>query len=258
MLNLHNLSVARPGQSAKQSAKILLRDLSLTMRAGERWCVLGQNGAGKSTLLHTLAGLLPARSGSVLLHDKKLQAYSLQALARLRAFCPQQSTDAFAATVAEIIALARYPWQSGWSFELGEEDRARIDQIVDCLELTALLQRDVRHLSGGERQRVALAATLVQDTPLLLLDEPLNFLDVRHQQQVLKVLGNMPQRAVVMALHDLNQAANMCTHALLLFGDGRWMAGGCAEMLTAAQVSELLQTPMDRLEQHGQIVFTPT
>jgi iron complex transport system ATP-binding protein len=111
---------------------------------------------------------------------------------------------------------------------------------LEAMEVAELAARDVRTLSGGERQRVAIAAMLAQDTPLLLLDEPANALDLAHQVGVMKLLSRLCRdqgKTAVMIGHDLTLAHSVSTHALLLMGDGRWLAGTTADVMRALNLS---------------------
>jgi iron complex transport system ATP-binding protein len=123
-----------------------------------------------------------------------------------------------------------------------------------------LAARDVRTLSGGERQRVAIAALLAQDTPLLLLDEPANALDLAHQVQTMGLLARLcreQDKTVVMIVHDLNLAWGVSTHALLLDGAGGWHAGPVRDAMQAARLGEYLGHPIEVVEHAGRRIFIP-
>jgi iron complex transport system ATP-binding protein len=228
----------------------LFADMSFTVQAGERWVVLGPNGAGKSSLLAALAAVFPVDEGRVLLQGRALAQWSARSLADWRAWCPQFWLDPFPATVTETAALAR---QRGawWSAENG--DAGAVRRVLAELDLLALADADVRELSGGERQRVAVATALLQDTPLLLLDEPASHLDLAHQQALLDVLRGDAKgvRAVVASLHDMNLAWDLATHAVLLDGRGGAVAGARDAVMTPARLSQAFGVAVDRVEVCG-------
>ena len=230
------------GLRLRAGARLLVESLDLRIGSGSRWAVLGPNGAGKSTLLATLAGARRADGGAVLLEGRLLEQWDAQALAAQRSLLPDGWLDPFAATVLDTVLTARY--------RLGEADRegSRVAgewlARFDCGELA---QRDVRSLSRGERQRVAIATTLSQEAPLLLLDEPIAHQDPRHQALVIDELARLSDHTVVASLHDLNAAARLATHALLLDGRGGWIAGPADQVLSAPKLSALFDTPIDRL-----------
>lgn len=216
----------------------LVADLTLTVRRGERWVILGPNGAGKSSLLAVLAGLRCAEAGTVHLAGQGFERWTVDALAGCRALVTDRWLDPFAASVLDTVLTARY--------RFGRADaegvaRARTELAqLDCADLAG---HDVRTLSRGERQRVALATALAQDTPLLLCDEPTSHQDPRHQALVLQRLSRLPERTLVASMHDVNAAARLATHVLLLSGHGAWRAGPATEVLTTAALSELFGAP---------------
>jgi len=129
------------------------------------------------------------------------------------------------------------------------------------MEVADLAARDVRSLSGGERQRVAIAAMLAQDTPLLLLDEPANALDLAHQVSVMRLLTRLCReqgKTAVMIGHDLNLAHQAASHALLLMGDGEWLAGPVAQVMQAPVLSRYLGHPIDIVVHGTRSIFIPT
>jgi len=232
------------GVTLRAGARVLVDALDLQVQAGSRWVVLGPNGAGKSTLLATLAGARRADGGSLLLDGRPLEQWDAQTLAARRALLPDGWLDPFAATVLDTILTARY--------RLGEADQhgSRVaGQWLERFDCGGLLRRDVRSLSRGERQRVAIATALSQEAPLLLLDEPIAHQDPRHQALVIDELARLAGHTLVASLHDLNAAVRLATHALLLDGRGRWVAGAAEQVLTAPRLSALFDAPIDRLQQ---------
>ena len=226
----------------RAGARLLVDGLDLRVEAGSRWVVLGPNGAGKSTLLATLAGARGVDGGSVLLGGRPVEQWDVQTLAARRALLPDGWLDPFAATVLDTVLTARY--RLGDADEHGSRIAEKWLAHFDC---AGLLQRDVRSLSRGERQRVAIATALSQETPLLLLDEPIAHQDPRHQALVIDELARLHEHTLVASLHDLNAAVRMASHALLLSGRGDWIAGPAPQVLTADKLSVLFETPIDRL-----------
>ena len=163
--------------------------LDLRIGSGQRWVVIGPNGAGKSSLLAAIAGVFPLAAGQVRIDGRTLAAWSPDALAGRRAWSPQFWSDPFPATVRETAVLARERG-SWWRPADGSGDPAAVDRLLQRLDLDRLADIDVRALSGGERQRVAIATALLQEAPLLLLDEPASHLDPAHQRLLLALLAD--------------------------------------------------------------------
>lgn len=239
--------------------RLLVRQLDWAARAGECWSIIGRNGAGKSTLLRTLAGLHRPDTGAVFVGGRALDAWGPEELARERAFLAQSRYDAFAYSVIETVLSARHPYHGKRYWE-GSDDHQAAMRALEAMEVADLASRDVRTLSGGERQRVAIAALLAQDTPLLLLDEPANALDLAHQVSVMSLLADLCReqgKTVVMIGHDLNLACRISTHALLLMGDGGWQAGTVDETMQAALLGNYLGHPIEMIEHGGRRIFLP-
>ena len=240
-------------------ARQLLAGLDWQVNAGECWCVIGRNGAGKSTLLRSLAGLRDVSGGTIEINDKTLAQWSLAALSKVRSFLPQGRNDAFAYRVIETVLCARHPYHDASYWDSGADLQAAYDALTE-VDVAELADRDVRSLSGGERQRVAIAALLAQDTPLMLLDEPANALDLAHQVSVMQLFAQRCQTrqyAVVMVSHDLNLSYRIASHALLLMGDGSWLAGSAAEIMTETALSRCLGHPIEVFMHGDQRLFLP-
>ena len=237
--------------------RLLVDALDWQVGAGQCWCIIGRNGAGKSTLLRTLAGMHMPEGGSVSLDARALDLWPLAELARRRAFLPQSRSDAFAYRVMETVLMARHPYHADRYWE-GSDDHVAAEAALRALDVLDLAQRDVRTLSGGERQRVAIAALLAQDTPLLLLDEPANALDLAHQVSVMRLLASLCReqgKTVVMVGHDLNLAHRVASHALLLMGDGAWRAGTVHDAMQPDILSVCLGHPIHTVVHAGRTIF---
>lgn len=237
--------------------RTLCQDLSLEIRSGECWGILGQNGAGKTTLLHTLAGLRAAQGGDIQLQHDSLPHLSRREIARRLGLMAQDASDTFPATVLETALVGRHPYISRWQWEsLADHDMAHT--ALEQVELSGFANRQVSTLSGGERRRLALATLLIQNPPLMLLDEPANHLDLRHQQSMLGLLKQqtLTGHAVLMVLHDINHVMSYCDHVLLLFNDGTTRQGQVDEILHPEVLTELYQYPVTQICNDNVCLFT--
>lgn len=252
MLNIHHLTIST-------GKRLLIDQLACQVAPGECWAILGKNGTGKTTLLRTLSALRKPDSGDVELHGKTLSQWDPISLARQRAYLPQKQHDAFSYSVLQSVMAGRHPYHARNYWET-ETDMQAVDMAMQQMDVISLAERDIRFLSGGERQRVALASVLAQDTPLLLLDEPVNSLDLAHQVSFMQLVRNLCQvqkKSVMMVIHDLNLVHNVATHALLLQDGGNWYAGEISEVMEEQKLSECLGYPVKKLCYEGRPVYIP-
>jgi len=232
--------------------------LDLRLREGQVWALLGENGVGKSTLMATLAGMRGPERGEILLDGRPINRHSPRERAHWLGWLAQRDDDYFPATVLEKVLVGRHPFLNRMAWE-STEDEAIARDALNAVGLSGFETRDITTLSGGERRRVGIAALLAQKTPLLLLDEPLAQLDIRHQLEALRLFADLAKRGhgIMMITHDPNHAARFATHALLLFGEGRSLAGPVDDVLTATNVSELYQCPVKEILSGAERLFFP-
>ncbi len=236
-VRVENLTV-RAGRST------LVREVSFEVPAGS-WCtIIGPNGAGKTSLITAMAGLRAPADGRVLVGEANVHERSERQRAQLLAFVPQHPTLPLGMTVREYVVLGRTA-AHGALRGPSANDQALVDGVLERLSLTSFTSRDVATLSGGERQRAVLARTLAQGTTVVLLDEPITGLDVRHQLEIMALLKKEVDEChltVVATLHDLTLAGAV-TDQLILLGAGRLVARGAAsEVLRSEALSEVYGT----------------
>ena len=249
-----DLEVAGLGLRAGGTARgrALFAGLDMRVVGGECWVVIGPNGAGKSSLLGALAGVFATHSGSVRIDGRAIADWPPTALASRRAWSPQFWSDPFPSTVAETAALAQGRG-GGWWRWLDHGTDAEVARRLEELGLSELADADVQSLSGGERQRVAIATALLQDAPLLLLDEPASHLDPAHQRLLLSVLRRHAAAggSVVASLHDLDLAWDLASHCVLLDGRGGAVAGRRDDVLEASRLADVFGVGIEAIDVRG-------
>ena len=220
----------------------VLRSVSLDVRGGEIVGVLGPNGSGKTTLMRCLLGVLPPRSGRVLLDEKDASEFSRRSFALRVAAVPQEMPTDFPLRVGELVLLGRLPHlpAGGLGFE-GPADHAAAAAALRACGVAALAERSINEISGGELRRVFIARALCQAAPILLLDEPTGGLDLKHQIAILELLRAQVGAgvAILVVLHDLNLAAAVCDRLVLLKEGATAAAGTPGEVLTPEIVAEV-------------------
>ncbi|SMD00256.1 ABC transporter ATP-binding protein [Kibdelosporangium aridum] len=189
--------------------RLVVDGLDLDVPTGTVTSVIGPNGCGKSTLLRALGRLLAPRAGQVLLDGKRIDKLPTKEVARTVGLLPQTPVAPDGLTVADLVARGRHPHQT-WYRQWSVEDEAAVTDALRLTKMDEHANRVVDELSGGQRQRAWISMTLAQGTELLLLDEPITYLDLAHQVDVLDLVHDLHTTrgtTVVMVLHDLNLAA---------------------------------------------------
>lgn len=214
--------------AVRYGRRIAVAETTLELAAGQLVGLVGPNGAGKSSLLKAAAGLVP-HAGSISWRSVPLARMGRLERARTIAYLPQSAGAHWPITAAELVALGRMP-HLAFAERLGPRDAAAVAWALERCAATALADRRVDRLSGGERARVLLARALAVETPVLLVDEPIQSLDPRHQLNIMRVLRDSAERGtlVVAVLHDVALAARYCTRIVLL-ADGRIVGDGAPE-----------------------------
>lgn len=235
MITIQNLSFQIAGQP-------ILQDVSLELEKGGVIALIGPNGAGKSTLLSLVARLLPLQSGQITVDGLQIGQVSDNALARTLAILPQDLTVSSRLTVRDLVGFGRYPYHKG---RPGAEDRMRTEDALALFDLTVLADRQLETLSGGQRQRAFVAMAYVQDTDYLLLDEPLNNLDIAASRALMSVLRDMSvqqKRTIVIVLHDINYAAAYADRVIALQAGQIVADGAPGDVVTTQLLTNVFQT----------------
>jgi len=231
--------------------------LDLEIDAGECWALLGCNGTGKTTLLHHLAGLRQDHSGIITFSGNEISTLTPRRRARHTSILLQHSSRGFGASVLDTVLTGRHPhlatlaWENATDFTVAR-------RCIAALGLEALAERSIETLSGGELRRVEIARLLAQQSPLSLLDEPMNHLDLAHQAACLRTLQEQcvtEHNAVLLVVHDLNLAFRACDHWLLLNGGGSWQAGTREALCDPELLSLTFGHPISRVDSDSGPLF---
>jgi iron complex transport system ATP-binding protein len=193
--------------SKKYGNKYVVEDITLTIAKGKLTSFIGPNGAGKSTILSLISQLIAKDEGEIRIDGELVEAYARNRLAQKISILKQSNPLNVRLTVQDLVGFGRFPYSRG---RLNKQDKTYVDQAINYMELRELRHYYLDQLSGGERQRAFIAMILAQNTEYILLDEPLNNLDMKHEVQIMKVLRKMVDelgKTIVLVIHDINFAS---------------------------------------------------
>ena len=240
----------------------ILHDINLLLPPSQVIALIGPNGAGKSTLFSVMARLQSLQSGQVSFavdnEERDIVLCNARTLATTVAMLSQDNQVQGRLRVHELLMFGRYPYHQG---RPTAKDQQKVKEIIERFELESLAERFLSALSGGQRQRVLIAMIVCQDTPYLLLDEPLNNLDMYHSGRLmreLRELSHSQQKTVVIVLHGINQAAQFAD-TVVTMKDGQVQAIGCPiDVITQETMKDLYNVDVTVINHQGRPVIIDT
>lgn len=230
--------------SKKYQEAVVVKDVSITIEQGKLTSIIGPNGAGKSTMLGLISRLLERNTGTILIKDKPIEQWKDNELAQTLAILKQDNSVNLRITIEELVGFGRFPYSAG---RLTNEDKTKIAQAIHYMELSDIKHKYLNELSGGQRQRAFIAMIIAQDTEYILLDEPLNSLDIKHAKELMKIIRKLVDelgKTVVMVLHDIN-FASCYSDIIIAMQDGEILQVGNVEDIICNDTLDVLyDTPI--------------
>jgi iron complex transport system ATP-binding protein len=219
----------------KYNNKTVVEDVSIEIMKGKITSFIGPNGAGKSTVLSMISRLITRDSGEVLIEGKDMGKFNSNELAKKIAILKQANHINIRLTIRELVAFGRFPYSQG---KLTKEDWKYVDEAIEYMELADMQDKFLDQLSGGQQQRAFIAMVIAQNTEYVLLDEPLNNLDMKHSVQIMKVLRRLADelgKTVIIVIHDINFASCYSDYIVAL-KDGKVVHNGTTEQVINSNV----------------------
>ncbi|MBW8016533.1 MAG: ABC transporter ATP-binding protein [Planctomycetes bacterium] len=229
--------------SYKYDKTPVIENISFQVNKGTFLAVAGPNGAGKSTLLKLLSSIIAPTMGTIIIDSENIADYKSHQLAKKIAVVRQEFVPVFGFTVLETVMMARTPYFSSGGFE-SKTDRQIVNDALKATETEQFANRQLAQLSGGERQRVFIARALAQNTPILLLDEPTSYLDLRHQVQIydlLKMMQVEKGKTIISVTHDINLAGQYCDEVLLISEQTDYIIGPPKNIFSVENLEKTFQ-----------------
>lgn len=193
--------------SKNYGEKKVVDNVSFNIEKGKITSFIGANGAGKSTILSMIARLLPMDSGNVIINGKDLKEWNTKELSKTLSILKQSNNINVKLTIRELVSFGRFPYCEG---NLKKEDEEIVNNAIDYMQLKDIQNKYIDELSGGQKQRAFIAMIIAQDTEYILLDEPLNNLDMKHSVEMMKLLRKMVDdlgKTIIIVIHDINFAS---------------------------------------------------
>ena len=235
----------------KYKDRNVVDNVSFNIEKGKITSFIGPNGAGKSTVLGIVTRLIAGDGGDVVIEGKKLSEYHTKDLAKKIAILKQSNNISLKLTIRELVGFGRFPHSEG---NLNSEDEKYIDEAIEYMKLTDIQHKYLDELSGGQRQRAYIAIVIAQNTEYILLDEPLNNLDMSHSVQMMKVLRNLCDdlgKTIVLVMHDINFASCYSDNIVALKNGKIEKVGTTNEIVQKEVLEEIYEMNFDIKEING-------
>lgn len=238
--------------SKMYGSKKVVDNVSLEIPEGKITSFIGPNGAGKSTVLSIMTRLMQRDGGEVLIDGKEITSWDQKALAKKIGILKQSNNINMRLTIRELVSFGRFPHCGG---NLKAEDEKQVDEAISYMQLTDLQDRYLDELSGGQRQRAYIAMVIAQNSEYVLLDEPLNNLDMKHSAEIMKTLRKLVDelgKTVIIVIHDINFASCYSDYIVAL-KDGQIAKEGPTEEIIKKEVlEEIYEMPFNVQHINGQ------
>lgn len=221
--------------------KIVISDVNIEVKSGQIVTLIGPNGSGKSTILKTIINQLESIGGEVALCGDSLDALKEIDIAKRVSMVMTQKVKTELMTCRDVVATARYPY-TGRMGILRDEDRDKIDEALSLTNSNEIADLDFNNLSDGQKQRIMLARAICQDTPIIALDEPTSFLDMRYKLELLKLIRSLAHeknKAIIMSLHELDLARAISDVCICVDGEKIVKAGSVEEIYSGNFLQKL-------------------
>ncbi|NQZ75443.1 MAG: ABC transporter ATP-binding protein [Ekhidna sp.] len=229
-------------------SKVLGQNLNLSCSSGELIGLIGQNGVGKSTLIRTICGLQPKLGGMIKLNGDHLTDKNPNAIAKIISVVLTGKPQSLNLSVLELIALGRHPY-SGWLGKLRSEDKSKIDDAIDQMQINYLMGKRLYELSDGQLQKVMIARALAQDTPLIILDEPTSHLDLKNKIEVLNLLKSISDsgKSILISTHEIQLSARVCDSYWCMDFGKEMLIGQPRKLIESGALQAYLHIPKETL-----------
>jgi iron complex transport system ATP-binding protein len=233
----------------------ILKRINLNVQKGELITLIGPNGSGKSTLLKCINNYLQINQGKIKIKNKEISDYSQRELAQIIAYVPQAAEDISKLNVFETVLMGRKP-HSSW--KASREDKKITAKVIGEMGLESIAFKNLNELSGGQRQKVFIARAAAQKAELILLDEPTNNLDLKHQLEIFNLIRKEVKngKTAIVTMHDLSLVSRFSDRIIML-KNGKVFSDGNQNSLSAAKINSVYGVEVSLKEHNGKKIIIP-
>ncbi|MEM7297363.1 MAG: ABC transporter ATP-binding protein [Bacteroidota bacterium] len=228
--------------------RILSENINLNLSNRQLIGLVGQNGVGKSTFIRTICGLQEKLGGTIHLNELPIESLNIKDISKKISVVLTGRPETQNLSVIELVALGRYPY-SGWLGTLKKEDKEKIEESIDQMEINYLAEKRLFELSDGQLQKVMIARALAQDTDIIILDEPTSHLDLKNKIDVLNLLRGIADsgKAVLISTHEIQLSAKVCDEFWCMDFGQEILVGKPKEMINSGKLQDYLHIPKETL-----------
>lgn len=237
-------SISVSNLSFSYNENLTLKNLSFEIEKNSFVSILGPNGAGKSTLVNLISKVMPIKAGEIVIEGKNIRDLNHIEIAKKVAVVPQYTNLGFNFSVYEIILMGRYPYLSRFKGEK-QEDYRIVNEVMELTRTDIFKDRKYNELSGGERQRVIIAQTLVQDSPIIILDEPTSHLDINFQIEFMELFYSLYKKkgkTIIGIFHDINLAIQYSEKIMLLKEGNIYCYGDVKDVINRTNIMSVFKS----------------
>lgn len=222
-----------------QNGKYILKNININIKQNCITGILGPNGSGKTTLLRHMIKEFPSKN-NIFIDEENVEKIPRKDFAKKISFVEQTFTGIEEITIEDIVKMGRYPYKRAF-FDYSTKDKNIVDEVLSLFQLEELKDKRAGKVSGGELKRAFIAKAFAQQSEIMLLDEPINHLDIKHQLDLMKLLKNMKNKTIVFSIHSIDLALKFCDD-IILMKDGEITAyGETQKILTSQKIKEIFE-----------------
>lgn len=222
-----------------QNGKYILKNININIKQNCITGILGPNGSGKTTLLRHMIKELPSKN-NIFIDEENIEKIPRKDFAKKISFVEQTFTGIEEITIEDIVKMGRYPYKRAF-FDYSTKDKNIVDEVLSLFQLEELKDKRAGKVSGGELKRAFIAKAFAQQSEIMLLDEPINHLDIKHQLDLMKLLKNMKNKTIIFSIHSIDLALKFCDD-IILMKDGEITAyGETQKILTPEKIKEIFE-----------------